>query len=177
MHWVGARMFGLVHGVSQAVSISRIRFHRWFPAILCAVEQYEDCKRIMRLISLIYQAGVVLLITQLQRLLAERLEEFLIDATQCHSGSIESSGLLSTLYLLGGYNPRVLCPVSGGIQAAGTVVSRNSVASLSRQLSNRAFSVELWMQPKRYLVNRAPILAFGSDRVSAYPCANNFVVR
>jgi hypothetical protein len=125
---------------------------------------------------LLYWIYVVLPILLKACLTDGKLEAFLVDPTECRSGYIPDTGTNRSLGVLQSYMSQKSCLAAGGLQPGSTLVSKSTVEVLSKRLGKGGFSIELWMQPARRLAAMAPILAFGADKVSAYPCANNFVV-
>jgi hypothetical protein len=122
-------------------------------------------------------AVVTAALFRLARTKLQPVDAFVVDAGQCNTGHITNIGLLNTLDELRGYNIQGDCLPAGGFQPGTAATSKGTLASLSKRLGSKGFSVELWIQPLRRLVSAtAPILSFGGDKVSTYACANNFVV-
>jgi hypothetical protein len=110
-------------------------------------------------------------------LLAVKLEAFMVDAQQCNFGAIKNGGSYSSLGAIAKHSSKNDCLLAGGFRSDTPAVSQNSVAELSKMIGGKGFTIEMWIQPLRQLGSAAPMIAFGADKISPYPCANNFVVR
>jgi hypothetical protein len=150
--WSELRLYGAINTISTAKNYNIVMTVGlcWFAILLAAVL----CRPI----------------------LTKKIDIFVVGSGQCNTGHISNAGSLNTLDDLSGYSVGGNCLPAGGFQSGSSALSKGTVGSLRNKLGSKGFSVELWVQPLRKLVSAAPILSFGGDKVSAYACANNFVV-